>query len=208
MKVMPPKMLNQRKERSVANCVLGAICVLLAILLVFDLWFMYEFFAIEVDGESMETTLFDGDLLYADRYRTPERGDVVIIDVSAYRKEFHFSGDYIIKRVIALEGDTVKCVDGAVYLRKAGTEAFRPLDEPYVDKAFRTSDFGEVTVGEKEIFFLGDHRNNSTDSRVVGCLKFSDVIGVVPEWAIRFKKEIGAWESFRGALSGRKKSEQ
>ncbi len=202
---MPPKMLNQQKKRSVANCVLAVVCTLLAVFLLFELWFTHAFLAIEVSGESMETTLSDGDILYADRFRTPERGDVVIIDVSAYRKKVDlFSGDYIIKRLIALEGDTVKWVDGAVYLRKAGADDFYSLDEPYVDKAFPTDYFNEVTVGEGGIFFMGDHRNNSTDSRAVGCLKLSDVIGVVPDWAIRFKEEIGAWESFCSALGGRK----
>lgn len=194
-----PEMLNKKKV-SVWNSVILIVCAVLICVILFDFWFLQKYIVVEVSGGSMETTLYDGDVLYADRYVKPERGDIVIIDVSPYREQAGFRGDYIIKRIIAMEGDTIKCEAHVVFLRKAGESDFLSLDEPYVN--FRTDNFEEVTVGKDEIFFLGDHRNNSTDSRVeaVGCLKLSDVVGVVPKWSVEYKRIINAWETFRSVF--------
>ena len=195
-----PCKLNQRKS-SLWNCVVFMICAFLITLLEFNFWFSQEFTIVEVSGGSMEDTLSDGDVLYADRYDEPNRGDIIIIDVSPYSNEKIFHGKYIIKRLIALEGDSVKCEDNALYLRKAGTEEYVLLEEPYTN--YRTDDFEELTVGVGEIFFLGDHRTNSTDSRVaqVGCLKLTDIVGVVPEWSIKHKGIINIFEQVRFAVS-------
>ena len=205
--VKRPQPLNQRKSNNL-SCFFVILCALLAAALLFDLWFVRRYFVVEVSGGSMENTLFDGDMLYADRAVEPQRGDIVIIDVSPYQEDGVFRGDFIIKRLIALEGDSIQCKGNILYLKKAGEDKYSRLEEPYTD--FPTRDFGEVTVGEGEIFFLGDHRNNSTDSRVegVGCLKLSDVVGVVPEWSVKYRKIIGAWEQFRSLFSGRTKTEE
>lgn len=193
-----PEMLNKRKS-SIWNTVLVIMFGLLILAVLFNLWFLQTFVVVEVSGSSMETTVFDGDILYAERDLKPRRGDVVIIDVSTY-SEKGFRGNFIIKRLIALEGDTVMCEDGVVYLLKSGEEEFTAIDDSFIE--FPTDDFKAVTVGEGEIYFLGDHRNNSTDSRVVGCLKRADIVGVVPNWAIKNRKLIGKWEAFRSALLG------
>lgn len=202
-----PCKLNQRKN-SVWNCVIFISCALLIALLEFNFWFAQEFTIVEVSGGSMEDTLLDGDLLYADRYDEPNRGDIVIIDVTPYLDEGVFHGQYIIKRLIALEGDSVKCEDNMLQLRKAGTEEYVLLEEPYVN--YRTDDFEEITVGVGEIFFLGDHRTNSTDSRIakVGCLKLTDIVGVVPEWSIQHKGVINIFEQMRFAVGRRTVTEE
>lgn len=200
-----PEMLNQQKS-SIWNTVFVIMFGLLIIAVLFNLWFIQTFIVVEVSGSSMEKTVFDGDILYAERDLSPRRGDVVIIDVSTYDGK-GFRGSFIIKRLIAVEGDTVKCEDGVVYLLKAGNEEFTAIDDSFIE--FPTDDFRAVTVGEGEIFFLGDHRNNSTDSRIVGCLNRTDIVGVVPEWAIKNRKLIGKWEAFRsGLLGGRTKTEE
>ena len=194
-----PRMLNE-PERSKFNLVFGVLCVILLFALVVDLWFTNRYFVVEISGGSMENTLFDGDVVYADRCQNPERGDIVIIDVTQYREKMGFSGNYIIKRLIALEGDTVLCKNQTLYLKKKGETKYTLLEEPYTD--FRTRDFGEIVVGEGEIFFLGDHRTNSVDSRseFVGCLKMTDVVGVVPSWALNAKTTIASWEHFRSKI--------
>lgn len=190
-----PKMLYE-KESSGLNCLFFLACLLVVALLLYDLQFTRRYMVVQVSGGSMEVTLFDGDVLFADRYAEPKRGDVVIVNVTNYRTAFGFRGDYIIKRLIAVEGDSVLCDKGTVYVRQAGTENFLPLEEPYTS-SFVTEDFSEIKVGEGEIFFLGDHRTNSTDSRAVGCLKKTDIAGVVPQWAIKIKPLIGVWEKIR-----------
>lgn len=202
-----PQLLNQKKSNSL-SCLFFLLCTILVAALMFDLWFVQRYFVVEVSGGSMENTLLSGDMLYADRIAEPKRGDIVIIDVKSYQEAGVFRGEYIIKRIIALEGDSILCKENILYLKKAGEDKYTRLEEPYTD--FPTRDFDEVTVGEGEIFFLGDHRNNSTDSRVegVGCLKLSDVVGVVPEWSVKLKGAIGAWERFRSLFNGRTKTEE
>ena len=204
-------MLNEREKRSPLVTVLSALgSVLLGILLilmlsfaVFNFWVNRNCFVVKVSGSSMMDTVKDGDLLYVMNVK-PERGDIVIIQVDGYTKEehgFEFSGEYIIKRLIATEGDTVICEDGVIKVKYAGSDEFVELDEPYIKN--KTPDFEVgpvVTVGEGEIFFLGDNRNNSKDSTDVGCLKASDIKGVVPEWALKIKSFSTFWENLRSRL--------
>ncbi len=190
-----PYMLGQEPE-SLWN---AATAVLLCILIAFTLLnfrFLRDIYGVNVSGVSMEDTLKNGDFLYADRNAVPARGDVVIIDVTNYREKFGFSGDNIIKRLIAVEGDTVRITGGNVYLRAAGETEFVPLEEDYTKGATYTEkEVFECTVGEGEIFFLGDHRTNSTDSRAVGCLRLGDVVGVVEKWSL-MDKEVSRWGAF------------
>ncbi len=129
---------------------------------------MFAFFVriVEVDGPSMNDTLTDGDrLVLSKAFYTPERGDIVVISRE---------GDTpLIKRVIALEGETVM-VDrdkDAVFING------QVLEEPYVSYPNTPGLKEPVVVPPGHIFVLGDHRNNSTDSRVLGCIPVENVIG-------------------------------
>lgn len=188
-------MLNEEKVSLWNAAIVVALCLLIAVTML-NFRFTWDIYGVDVSGGSMEDTLKDGDLLYADRTATPERGDIIIIEVTKYHDIFHFSGDNIIKRLIGLEGDTVRITEGRVYRRLAGEEEFVLLEESYTKgNTYAEESYLEVTVGEGEIFFLGDHRTNSTDSRVVGCLKLSDVVGVVTPWSVEEKFQT-RWEAF------------
>ena len=163
------------------------------------------FGGVEIDGESMKHTLLDGQQLlmkYSDGGKDAERGDVIVVYVGNYAECASVRSGFLIKRLIAIEGDTVKCVDGQVYIQYAGCDEYEKLDEPYAhyrseyDK--QSYDFGPYKVGEGEIFFLGDNRNNSVDSRYGltqgshlpnRLYKAKDIFGIVPKWAIE-KQEI------------------
>lgn len=191
-------MLNEKKESGVLNAILTVLCVLMILFFLFELWFERNFIVVIVDGSSMENTVFDGDYLYADIHAEAKRGDVVIIDVSDYRIEDRYTGDIIIKRLIGTEGDTVKCEHGVVYVKYSGEDAFTPVEGYHTEG--KTEDFPEVNVGEGQIFFLGDHRSVSKDSRIVGCYRYSDIMGVVPQWAIDTRAAIKGWEQFRASF--------
>lgn len=197
-----PEMLNKKRRNPwlVALSAIGTVLAVLIILFVaFDLWLTSTCFVVEVDGSSMENTLRSGELLYAKKTDRAQRGDIVILDVSDYR-DAYVSGDLLVKRLIATEGDEVYCEAGVVYVCYAGETQFTPLNEPYVKG--RTNDFDRVVVGEGEVFFMGDNRPVSHDSRAEGCLPAEEIVGVVPDWAVTIKGFSTAWEGFRSSLRG------
>ena len=166
---------------------------LAAVFVITSFFFRYSI----VDGGSMENTLHDDEkLILRSIFYTPECGDVVVVqDKSTSLK------DPIVKRVIAVGGQTVKFTRDAVYVDGI------KLDEPYVYTADYKNPFGgediyrysvypsdpllplvtdredgvfyEITVPNGEIFVMGDHRNNSKDSRDIGTLHEDAIIGKV-----------------------------
>lgn len=183
---------KSRRSTTIFYCVLALI---VAAALGFRIYWTNTFGGVYVDGNSMYPTLHSGDELLMKYGGDAERGDVIVVDVRSYGDEYDFGNtQFLIKRLIAVEGDTVYCEDGEVYIRYAGTEEFVPLDEPYIPDGEIYS-FGPYEVGTDEIFFLGDNRLNSKDSRYkeglshLDCLyKESDIYGIVPEWAIKYKE--------------------
>ena len=183
---------KSRRSTTIFYCVLALIVVAA---LGFRIYWTNTFGGVYVDGNSMYPTLHSGDELLMKYGGDAERGDVIVVDVRSYGDEYDFGNtQFLIKRLIAVEGDAVYCEDGEVYIRYAGTTEFVPLDEPYIPDGEIYS-FGTYEVGTDEIFFLGDNRLNSKDSRYkeglshLDCLyKESDIYGIVPEWAIKYKE--------------------
>ena len=127
---------------------------------------------VNVSGTSMLDTLYDGDrLLISNLFFTPHRGDVVVL-----RKE-SFSSEPIVKRVIALAGESVNIDfdEGVVYVNGEA------LDEPYtLEPTHRRIDFEEeIVVPDGCLFVMGDNRNGSTDSRDlrIGCVDERLIMG-------------------------------
>ncbi|MDO5544850.1 MAG: signal peptidase I [Eubacteriales bacterium] len=133
-----------------------------------------------VDGSSMYPTLHDGQFLLVFRpgYKAAQ-GDVVVIHTG----EGVFNRDYIVKRVIAIEGQTVK-ID--YDLNEVSVEDVI-LSEPYLnfeeDPMLPRDDRSVVryTVPEGCVFVMGDNRNHSADSRSdkYGMIDVSKIVGRV-----------------------------
>ncbi len=99
---------------------------------------------------------------------TPERGDIVVVEVDVPEGELK----WWVKRVIGLAGDTIHVEAGAAHILLNG----EPLDEPYLDPSrVMYAESGTWVVLEGEMFVMGDNRGNSTDSRSVGTLKLERV---------------------------------
>jgi len=121
-----------------------------------------------VKGASMEDTLFNSERLICNKivYRLtePKHGDIII-----FKPPIDQNHNYI-KRVIAVEGDEIKIIDGIVYLNG------EKLEEDYIEhRSFET--MPEITVPENSYFVLGDNRINSSDSRFWGFVPEENIIG-------------------------------
>ncbi|MGH9385003.1 MAG: signal peptidase I [Vicinamibacterales bacterium] len=132
----------------------------------------FGFQVARVEGQSMAPTLADQDRLIVNklRYRltSPQRGEIVMLYYTLNPdKSF-------VKRVIAEEGDTVRIVDGRVYVNDV------MLADEYVPAEYRShDDWGPQVIPEGFYFVLGDHRNNSSDSRHWGMVPKKYILGKV-----------------------------
>lgn len=128
-----------------------------------------------VNGESMYPTLYTGDKLLIDRVSKMadniDKGDIIVFDTTPDKpkKEKIF----YIKRVIATEGDTVKITMGEVYVNG------NKIDEPYADKENFGDEMEEIVIPNDSYFVLGDHRDNSYDSRHFGVINHNQIRGKV-----------------------------
>jgi signal peptidase I len=132
----------------------------------------FGFQVARVEGQSMAPTLADQDRLIVNKlaYRIdePKVGDIVML-YYPLNPEKSF-----VKRVIAAEGDQVRVVDGRVYRNDV------PMDDSFVPTEYRGhDDWGPQVVPEGYYFVMGDHRNNSSDSRHWGFVPKKYIIGRV-----------------------------
>jgi signal peptidase I len=125
-----------------------------------------------VDGQSMSPTLEDHDRLIVNKLvyelGDPRPGDIVMLYYPLNPEKM------FVKRVIARERDTVRIVDGRVYVNDL------PLHDDYVPDDYRShDDWGPTVVPEGYYFVMGDHRNNSSDSRNWGPVPKKYIVGKV-----------------------------
>lgn len=150
----------------------------------------FLFQSYEVDGPSMETSLQTHDRLIiwkapktisrvTDHAYIPHRGDVIVF---IKRGLYDFNSDrekQLIKRVIGLPGDHVVVKDGVVAVyNKEHPGGFNPDKTlPYGTVIKDTPGTADITVGDGEIFVMGDNRVNSLDSRIFGTIPAKDIVG-------------------------------
>ena len=158
------------KRKDIYEWIECVIAALIACILVF----VFFVRIVDVSGDSMNNTLFDRDKMVVSKlFYTPKQGDIIVFEKASYKK------DALVKRVIAVEGQTVD-IDfekGIVYVDDVA------LDEPYIkEPTYNRLEFnGKQTVPEGCIFVMGDNRNESSDSRraTIGMVDTRMVIGKV-----------------------------
>ena len=128
---------------------------------------------IQVNGVSMDSTLKDGDIMLLNKLQYKrhgvERGDIVVIKSR---------GTHIIKRIIGLPGDSIKVEDNVLYIN--GKE----YKEEYLDKGTVTNNFSLEELFDTDqvpkgtYFVMGDNREDSLGSRILGFIDEDDIEGI------------------------------
>jgi len=133
-----------------------------------------------VKGNSMNPTFENKDIAISSiisyRNHKPKRGDIII----AQSDQLH---EKIIKRVIGVEGDTIEVKDGVVFLNN------KKIKESYIKEKIEGT-VEKTTVEKNHVYVMGDNRNDSADSRVLGAFPLDEIKGkvVLELWNNPFKK--------------------
>ena len=163
---------NKKKENRGKLSVFEVFEAIIGALVVITIIFTFFFRVFKVDGPSMKPTLQHNDRVIVSTVGyEPEKGDVVVISETADLDE------PIVKRVIAVSGDTVDInfTTGVVTVNGTEENYTDELTAQQFDIAF------PITVPEGTVFVLGDNRANSLDSRStrVGCVDERFIVGKV-----------------------------
>jgi signal peptidase I len=135
-----------------------------------------------IEQVSMQPNLHEGEYVIVDKvsyaFRQPERGEIVVL------KNPRPGQPDLIKRVIALPGETIEVRGGQVYVDG------QPLTEPYIQPPMGQEQ-PQLQLQDGQFFVMGDNRSNSEDSRRFGARPASDIIGRAwiiywppPDWQI------------------------
>jgi signal peptidase I len=126
--------------------------------------------AFSIPSVSMEKTLLVGDrVLVNKRNRDAKVGDIVVFKRPPGEEAAAIKD--LIKRVIAVPGQTVEAHEGKLYVDG------QPLAEPYLAPGTETVMTDKITVPRDHVWVMGDNRSQSRDSRFFGPIKKSSIIG-------------------------------
>ncbi len=163
---------RHRYSSTMRSTVYILITVAAAAVLVATLWMP----VLQIYGTSMKPTLEEGEIVISVKSPKIERGDII---------GFYYNNKLLVKRVIALPGDTVDIdEDGNVFVNG------EQLTEPYItEKALGDCDISlPYQVPNERYFIMGDHRSLSLDSRnsAIGCVSKDQIAGnlVFSVWPI------------------------
>jgi signal peptidase I len=183
-----PEPVDPSRARSGLGCVIEIVETLVLTIVIF---FVVQNFVVQpfkVEMDSMQHTLEPGDYVLVDkltpRWDPYSRGDIVVFDPPP---SWTALPTPYIKRVIGLGGDTIEVRDdGLVYVN--GTvlrERYLYADQGGLQES-TGSDETRWVVPEGDLFVMGDHRQQSADSRVFGSIPIASVVGraVLRYWPV------------------------
>ena len=185
----PPRRSGSKRSENIKS-VFSTLAILLVAPLIAVFLTMFVFQSYQVDGESMETTLYNNDRLIV--WKTPKtwskitghtyipkRGDVVVFTEPAIGQFGQDPSKQLIKRIVGLPGERVVVRDGVLTVyNDEHPEGFVPDRAlPYGNAITSTPTDGEWTVGKDQVFVVGDNRGNSLDSRTFGPIDAHNIVG-------------------------------
>ncbi|MGW4488790.1 signal peptidase I [Amycolatopsis sp. NPDC004368] len=190
----PPQVHVQRRF-SPLLAVFALLAVVGAVLTASGVVKVFSYHWVSVQGSSMASTVVSGTTVIYERHEV-HRGDLVVFEADAFPEK---GRGKLLKRVIAVGGDEIRCCD----LGKRTVVNGKPVAEPYLNPAVSPADAAvafEAKVPPGSVFVAGDTRDNSFDSRFVvkpyaletGSVPLSKVDGVAvatggPFWAETLK---------------------
>lgn len=137
-----------------------------------------------VKGASMEPNFAENEYLIIDelsyRFRDIDRGEIIVFEPPTGVDQ------YYIKRVIGLPGETVEIKDGSIRIYNNEFPNGVVIDEAYIDEFTHGEEY--LVLGDSEYFVMGDNRDMSLDSRVIGPIPEDNIVGRVWVRGLPFSK--------------------
>ena len=153
------------KKNNVLKTIMSYVIIIVIALLIKN----FIFSPIKVNGTSMSPTLEDGDIMILNEIgyylNGLDRFDIAVADIN---------GEKLIKRVIGLPGEKIEYRNNDLYVNGEIVIEYFKHDET---NDFNIEELGEVKVPANYYFLVGDNRNNSKDSRIIGFVHKSKILG-------------------------------
>lgn len=175
------KKAKSTEEEPLWKSILEMVAWIVGVIVVYLLLFRFVLANETVSGPSMQPTFESNDRIIAVRHTNLQRGDIVIL------KAPDEPGALYIKRIIGMPGDTLQYKNDVLYING------KKVNEPYLDQYKKKlkkgqlytnnftlkSQLGVNRVPKDSYFVMGDHRDVSKDSRMIGFIKRSAIVGEV-----------------------------
>lgn len=131
--------------------------------------------SLEITGDSMYPTLKNKERIVVEKVtykgRAPKRGEIVVF------RSLQNEAIFLIKRVIALPGDTLGLTNGKILVNGVETdESYLPINVK-VDNLGKLTSYTDSPVPEGFLAVMGDNRAESFDSRMFGLVPFDNLVG-------------------------------
>ena len=159
--------MKKQGKRAVDN-LFDFLEIIVMAMFVVVLVFTFVFRTVNVQGQSMQDTLFENDSLVISKLLyTPKQGDIVVVNVEGQKVEIDNKSAIVKVNGAVLDESYIKC-DGS-------------FDDEYFDERYynKESEVYEYEVPAGCCFVMGDNRNHSTDSRVIGYVPYDEIVGRV-----------------------------
>jgi len=188
----PEPIISSRRPKEGLGSIISTILIIVAAPLIAIMLTNFVFQSYEVEGPSMETTLQNRDRLIVVKFGQtwarltnghfiPKRGDIIVFEKRGLYDFGQSSDKQLIKRVIGLPGERISIKEGLVTIYNGDSpNGFQPDNiSDYKSVIGQTEPNLDLTVGENEVFVMGDNRSNSLDSRSFGPISTDDIAGTL-----------------------------